>query len=85
MAGSRTRRPKTAPAGEVTVVMIVRSENLPPFTIDVRVKDQGSARLNQREARAALQRFSTDFAEALQHPSSTLNFNRSHTRGTNPG
>jgi len=52
----------------VTIVVVVRSENLAPFTIDVRVNDRGSDALNREEARAALQRFSISLAEALRLP-----------------
>lgn len=67
-AAVRIRGIRATPPGMVTVVVVVRSENLPPFTIDVRVSDHGSEAANREQARAALQRFSVAFAEALQQP-----------------
>jgi hypothetical protein len=62
--------------GEVTVVVTVRSKDLAPFTIDVALTDEGSARANRESARAALQRFANEFAEALEQP---LHFESSWT------
>lgn len=69
MATIRIAETRPGPGdGTVTVTVVVRSEQLPPFRIDVRVHDQGSAPLNRNEVRGALQRFLNDFAEALRQP-----------------
>lgn len=56
------------PQGTVTVTVVVRSNELGRFEIDVHVPDHGDPSLNLNEARGALQSFSRSLTEALQQP-----------------
>jgi hypothetical protein len=54
--------------GMITMVVIIRSPNIPTFYIEVSIFDKGSPEQNLEEARGVLQTFSHEFSEALQYP-----------------
>jgi hypothetical protein len=56
------------PDKTVTVAVVVRSDELGRFNIDVHVPDRGSKEANAEDARAALVRFARKLSEALKMP-----------------